>query len=133
MYIFLITFVQMIEIIISEEIKNCQWGVYMIRFSDGHFYIGGSLRLQGRIKDHLRAIKSNFTSSSTCRSLRQMKGFSGSVEILLLEEVEPTENRSYLYSDKDCFLNMRELQYIHAEKSNHLLLNKTKYSYANKI
>jgi hypothetical protein len=127
----------MITISITDEVKNCVSGVYMLLFSDGRFYIGSSMHLKNRIKAHLTAIKSDFTSQMTCESLRQLQGFNGSVEILLIENVDMTG-----YVPRPCTrqptgknpVRGRELHHIHRSLGNPLLLNKIKKTNAkNKI
>lgn len=115
----------MVTINIDPNIQHCQCGVYVITFSDGRFYIGSSRRLQTRIKTHINIIKSDFTSSSTCESLKPLKGFKGEVSIRLLEEIDlqnyrPKGHRLPVGTNP---VIKGEYHHIHANRGNPLLLN----------
>lgn len=111
----------MIEVKILSEVWVDSGGVYIIRFSDGHFYIGCSGWLKGRIRAHVGAAKSGFTSKSTCKPLQKMKGFVGFVEIALLEAVDSSKREGSYGADSK--IVEREVHYLRLYAGNPMLLN----------
>jgi len=76
-----------VAIKISDDLRNAASGVYMIRFSNGYFYIGATRNLKVRVTSHIGCIRSDFRSSSTAKGMRSMAGFEGEIEFILLESV----------------------------------------------
>lgn len=93
----------------------------MIRFSDGHFYIGCSKNLKTRITTHVAAIKSGLSSRSTCKTLRKMEGFSGSVELVLLEVIDSSAYVNHYGPGEE--IVKRELHYLRLYADDPMLLN----------
>ena len=73
-----------ISFIIDESIKNAVSGVYMIKFSSKHFYIGCSKNLKKRINTHMVGIRDG---GKAVNGIKFMGVFSGKVTFVLLEEI----------------------------------------------
>lgn len=116
----------MIQTIINKDIYTQSSGVYMIKFSDGRFYIGCSIQLRTRMTKHLRAIKSNFTNSDTCVTLKKMKDFNGTIEIILIESVKSLMCDRIGGYGTDPIIVEREDYHININKDNPLMLNRIK-------
>jgi predicted GIY-YIG superfamily endonuclease len=112
----------MVKIIVKDELKKCNHGVYMITFSNGRFYIGSSRDIKNRIKTHILSIKHNFKNTSTCISLRCMEGFEGDAVFSLIEEYKPINGKFSRYYDAHPLI-LIELGYISKYKNNKLILN----------
>ncbi len=72
------------QITIDNEIKTTTSGVYIIRFSNGRFYIGCSIDLISRVKTHVRNMKNGFKKGNTCKALKLMVDFNGDAHFSLL-------------------------------------------------
>jgi len=110
----------MITTKISPDFKNFESGIYLIYFSDGRFYIGSSKHLQRRVHAHILSIKSDFSVSGTCKSLKCMKGFMGEAIFYLLEYI-PVQNKCFAIGGH---LIKRENEYISNNLHDPMLLNK---------
>ena len=102
----------MVEIINKID-KNVGCGIYLMKFSNGMFYIGCSRYVKERVSNHCTAIKSNF-QKGTCPSLKTMQGFKGTVRFFLIKEL--------VYTDRSDLMKV-EAYYINKYRSNNRLIN----------
>ena len=102
----------MVEIINKID-KNVGCGIYLMKFSNGMFYIGCSRYIKERVSNHCTAIKCNFQRSS-CPSLKKMHGFNGTVKFFLIKEVT--------YTDRSDLLKV-EAYYINKYRGDNKLIN----------
>lgn len=106
----------MINLKIDENFKDGS-GIYMIKFSNGMFYIGCTSCFKQRLSCHNRSIKRNFNPKTTPLGLQKMKDFEGDANFIVIEYFE-IDNRFYKKKLLD-----RERYYLDKYRNEPLLLN----------
>lgn len=106
----------MINLKIDNDFKDGS-GVYMIKFSNGMFYIGCTLCFKQRLSCHRRSIKRNFNPIITPIGLQKMKDFEGDASFIIIEFVQ-IDNMFYRKK-----LLKRERYYLDKYRTEPLLLN----------
>ena len=103
-----------------DESVDYRSGIYLLEFSDGHFYIGSAKYLKSRIDFHCRCILSNFKQKVvSSKALLKMKDFSGNIKISVIEYID-VEHR--VYANRRHLLQ-KEHSYVIKHKGNKYLLN----------